>query len=226
VSPALLEIPDNTCGTEAETYILQATTSDALQRTINVISLWNDGSNETGKRPAMTIVELYRDEALYFTAVLNDSNSWMYSFSNLPEGSYKIKENEIPGYTVSYSVSGETVTVMHNLTEINGQQLPESTSFPTSVSDVNPEQENSSVSSSAEPSIQLMETARPIITAVPSGVPEPPVSQQNIEATETDLIDFNYSDNRNSKVMLLVGILGGAGILCAVAAIYLIRKMK
>ncbi len=71
-----------------------------------------------------------------------------------------------------------------------------------------------------------METAEPIITSVPSDIPEEPVSQQNVEATETDIIDFNHSDNRNSKVMLLVGILGGAGILCAVVAIYLIRKMK
>ena len=225
ISPVLVEKADNSDGTTVETYISQATASDTLQRTINVVSLWDDGSNAAGKRPAMTIVELYRDEALYFTAVLNDSNSWMYSFSNLPEGSYKIKENEIPDYTVSYSVTGETVTVMHSLTEIDGQQFQNPTSIQTSASNEYTEPENYAASSSTPvPEVQATEITEP--TTMPSPVPEQAVHQQSTEVDERELSGLSSSDRQNSKVMLLVGILGGAGLLCAVAAIYLIRKMK
>ena len=225
ISPVLVEKADNSDGTTVETYISQATASDTLQRTINVVSLWDDGSNAAGKRPAMTIVELYRDEALYFTAVLNDSNSWMYSFSNLPEGSYKIKENEIPDYTVSYSVTGETVTVMHSLTEIDGQQFQNPTSIQTSASNEYTEPENYAASSSTPvPEVQATEITEP--TTTPSHVSEQAVHQQSTEVDERELSGLSSSDRQNSKVMLLVGILGGAGLLCAVAAIYLIRKMK
>ena len=225
ISPVLVEKADNSDGTTVETYISQATASDTLQRTINVVSLWDDGSNAAGKRPAMTIVELYRDEALYFTAVLNDSNSWMYSFSNLPEGSYKIKENEIPDYTVSYSVTGETVTVMHSLTEIDGQQFQNPTSIQTSASNEYTEPENYAASSSTPvPEVQATEITEP--TTTPSPVSEQAVHQQSTEVDERELSGLSSSDRQNSKVMLLVGILGGAGLLCAVAAIYLIRKMK
>ena len=225
ISPVLVEKADNSDGTTVETYISQATASDTLQRTINVVSLWDDGSNAAGKRPAMTIVELYRDEALYFTAVLNDSNSWMYSFSNLPEGSYKIKENEIPDYTVSYSVTGETVTVMHSLTEIDGQQFQNPTSIQTSASNEYTEPENYAASSSTPvPEVQATEITEP--TTTPSHVSEQAVHQQSTEVDERELSGLSSSDRQNSKVMLLVGILGGAGFLCAVAAIYLIRKMK
>ena len=225
ISPVLVEKTDNSDGTTVETYVSQATDSDTLQRTINVVSLWDDGSNAAGKRPAMTIVELYRDEALYFTAVLNDSNSWMYSFSNLPEGSYKIKENEIPDYTVSYSVTGETVTVMHSLTEIDGQQFQNPTSIQTSASNEYTEPENYAASSSTPvPEVQATEITEP--TTTPSPVSEQAVHQQSTEVDERELSGLSSSDRQNSKVMLLVGILGGAGLLCAVAAIYLIRKMK
>ena len=225
ISPVLVEKADNSDGTTVETYISQATASDTLQRTINVVSLWDDGSNAAGKRPAMTIVELYRDEALYFTAVLNDSNSWMYSFSNLPEGSYKIKENEIPDYTVSYSVTGETVTVMHSLTEIDGQQFQNPTSIQTSASNEYTEPENYAASSSTPvPEVQATEITEP--TTTPSPVSEQAVHQQSTEVDERELSGLSSSDRQNSKLMLLVGILGGAGLLCAVAAIYLIRKMK
>ncbi len=225
ISPVLVEKADNSDGTTVETYISQATASDTLQRTINVVSLWNDSSNAAGKRPAMTIVELYRDEALYFTAVLNDSNSWMYSFSNLPEGSYKIKENEIPDYTVSYSVIGETVTVMHSLTEMDGQQFQNPTSIQSSASNEYTEPENSAATSSTPvPEVQATEITEP--TTMPSPVPEQAVHQQSTEVDERELSGLSSSDRQNSKVMLLVGILGGAGLLCAVAAIYLIRKMK
>ena len=227
ISPVLVEKPDNSDGTIAETYISQTTVSDALQRTITVVSLWNDSSNAAGKRPAMTIVELYRDEALYFTAVLNDSNSWMYSFSNLPEGSYKIKENEIPDYTVSYSVSGETVTVMHSLTAIDGQQFPIPPSIQPSDSNDSTEPENyPSALFTPLPAVQTTEITEPTTTPSPAAVPEQTVQQQSNEADETESSGLSSTDRQNTKVMLLVGMLGGAGLLCAAAAIYLIRKMK
>ena len=223
VSPVMAEKPDNAI----ETYISKTDLSETEQRTINVVSLWNDNSDAAGKRPEMTIVELYRDGALYFTAVLNSSNGWMYSFSNLPEGSYKIKENEIPDYTVSYSVSGETVTAMHNLSGGNGQQLQVSTNTPSPVSTAYPGWENSSADmASPKPTMQSTETTEPETAPIPAAAPEQVALQQNPETDKTDLSEFSSSDRQSSKLMLLVGILGGAGILCAVVAVYLIRKMK
>jgi hypothetical protein len=172
----------------------------------------------------MTIIELYRDGALYFTAVLNSSNDWMYSFNNLPEGNYKIKENEIPDYTVSYSVSGETVTVMHTLNGGNVQQLPVSTNMPSPVS--TQYSDSASVAASPEPVLQPGEAVEPTTVPTTAGVPEQAVPQQNAQIDENNLSEFVSSDKQSSNLMLLVGILGGAGVLCAAVAVYLIRKMK
>ena len=224
VSPVMVEIPDSSVVTTAETYVSQTNPTDTLQRGINVVSLWNDNSDAAGKRPTMTIIELYRDGALYFTAVLNSSNDWMYSFNNLPEGNYKIKENEIPDYTVSYSVSGETVTVMHTLNGGNVQQLPVSTNMPSPVS--TQYSDSASVAASPEPVLQPGEAVEPTTVPTTAGVPEQAVPQQNAQIDENNLSEFVSSDKQSSNLMLLVGILGGAGVLCAAVAVYLIRKMK
>ena len=65
-----------------------------------------------------------------------------------------------------------------------------------------------------------------LLSVIPAAAPEQVALQQNPETDKTDLSEFSSSDRQSSKLMLLVGILGGAGILCAVVAVYLIRKMK
>ena len=227
ISPITTEIIDKPGNTAAETNVTQTDSSGTEQRTINVVSLWNDNSNAAGKRPAMTIVELYRDDALYFTAVLNDTNGWMYSFNNLPEGNYKIKENEIPDYTVSYSVSGETVTAMHTLSDVSGQQMPGSTNIPSQASASYPREEDSSPGTALqEPEMQPTETVEPTAVLTPVTAPEQAVHQQNTETDKTKLSEVPGSDRQSSRLMLLVGILGGAGILCIAVAVFLIRKKR
>ena len=227
VVPIAAAVPDNASEATVEAHFSQTNTSENTQRMINVVSLWNDSSDAAGKRPTMTIVELYRDDALYFTAVLNSSNGWMYSFSNLPEGNYKIRENEVPDYTVSYSVSGETVTVMHTLAGGSGQQLPVSAEPSSPASTVYPgEESHSSNVNMPEPTTDPAGTAGPESTPAPAVAAEQTSDQQDTGASETDLNELSNADRHNSSLMLLVGILGGAGILCAVTAVYLIRKMR
>ena len=225
ILPVLAEMSDNIVELTTETDGVHADTSETFQRTINVVSLWNDNADFDGKRPTMTIVELYRNDALYFTAVLNSSNNWMYSFGSLPEGNYKIKENEVQDYTVSYSVSGDTVTIIHTLSGVSEYQITQPAYTPPAVT-TTPNGENSfSPVPSSNPTVQPVGTSEPIRHPGPSDIPEV-INQQDYNTGESNIDDLNSSSRNSVNTMLLVGILGGAGIICAIVAIILLKKMR
>ena len=77
-----------------------------------------------------------------------------------------------------------------------------------------------------EPTTDPAGTAGPESTPAPAVAAEQTSDQQDTGTSETDLNELSNADRHNSSLMLLVGILGGAGILCAVTAVYLIRKMR
>ena len=116
---------------------------------------------------------------------------------------------------------------MHSLTAIDGQQFPIPTSIQPSDSNDSTEPENyPGALFTPVPAVQTTEITEPTTTPSPAAVPEQTVQQQSNEADETESSGLSSTDRQNTKVMLLVGMLGGAGLLCAAAAIYLIRKMK
>jgi hypothetical protein len=84
--------------------------------TINftVTKIWNDTDNQDGKRPENIIIQLLADGEKYDEVVLNESNNWTSTFTNLPEYvdgkqiKYKILEESVPGgYDVTYGTVDE-----------------------------------------------------------------------------------------------------------------------
>ena len=93
---------------------------------MTVTKVWADNSNETGDRPeSVTVVLLRNGEETAMTAVLSASNSWSYTFKDLPkeDGSgkaydYSVKEQEIEGYTAFYSGSAVSGFVITNVKKL------------------------------------------------------------------------------------------------------------
>lgn len=90
---------------------------------ITVNKVWsNDKVNE---RPSSVTVALYNGETVYDTVVLSSANGWTYHWEELDaEGDWQVVEINIPkGYTPSYSVSGNVVTITNTASLIQTGQL-------------------------------------------------------------------------------------------------------
>lgn len=91
--------------------------------TITAEKVW---SNDKGKsRPTSVTVTLYNGSTAYQTVQLNASNHWRYTWNNLDaSGNWQVTEINIPnGYTPSYHVSGNVVTITNTATLIQTGQL-------------------------------------------------------------------------------------------------------
>ena len=75
-------------------------------KNIEVLKEWNDDYNRDGLRPGSVTVDLYANNVLKDTVVINASN-WRYTFNNLPVYSngnkinYTIQERSVNGYTTT-----------------------------------------------------------------------------------------------------------------------------
>ena len=227
ISPIPIEVEDTPSESITVISDVQPDTAENVQRDIQVVSLWNDNMDAEGKRPSMTIVELYRNDALYFTAVLNSSNDWMYTFSSLPEGTYKIKEGVIPEYRASYSVSGDTVTIMHTISVTGVQQEYAPSAMQPLASALPQKTENNTTV--VDEQILPVQTSGVTETPAPSSAAQEQsqlfTETEEYQADDTTLEEIRKSDSSLSLV-ILIGILGTAGIVCTIIAICLIRKMK
>ena len=75
-----------------------------------VTKVWSDNNNQYGVRPSSVTVTLYRDNNVFNSQTLSASNNWSYTWNNLvtkesngTTHDYKIVENTVPGYTLSYN---------------------------------------------------------------------------------------------------------------------------
>ncbi|MBR3113036.1 MAG: Cna B-type domain-containing protein, partial [Methanobrevibacter sp.] len=75
-------------------------------KNITVKKVWDDNNNQDGVRPLNVTVVLLADTVEYKRTVLNESNNWTFTFTNLPvrrDGkniTYDIEEIEVENYTV------------------------------------------------------------------------------------------------------------------------------
>ena len=102
--------------------------------TYKITKSWDDLDNNDGVRPASVTVRLKADGVEIASQVLNESNGWTYTFTNLPkykQGSvgvliqYTIVEDEVEGYDASFTdiVSDKTTTAIENT--ITNKHTPE-----------------------------------------------------------------------------------------------------
>jgi hypothetical protein len=84
--------------------------------TMHVQKIWKD--NSSSSRPASVTVMLFKDGEKYDEVVLNEKNSWYYTWSNLdPNSRWQLGEVSVPsGYTVLTETEGSTFVVTNTLT--------------------------------------------------------------------------------------------------------------
>ena len=74
-----------------------------------VYKVWDDDDDDSGDRPESIEVQLLQNGKVYKEVTLSEDNNWTYSWTDLPEATYKIVEKSVPsGYKLSVSRSGST----------------------------------------------------------------------------------------------------------------------
>lgn len=121
--PSLIELnEDNKSGT-SWTYDLTSLpklkvlpASTLIKSSYNVKKEWINDNEEV--RPEYVTAVLYRNGVEYSTAVLNEQNSWQYTWKELPQtADWKIEEKNVPsGYEVTYKESNDIVTITNTYT--------------------------------------------------------------------------------------------------------------
>ena len=207
-----------------------ATSGDLETKNIEVIALWSDNANAAGKRPQYTIVELYRNDALYTSAALSAANDWTYVFHNLTGGNYQIREDAVSDYSVSYSVNGSTVSIAHSYIGAPVQNIqtpaPTATPFYTQQYVTTPAPTSAPTPAPAPATIPPTATRTPVRTPVPSAEPSLAAASPSavpVPANPDEPI-FSKEGQRGPSLGIWVAVLGAAGLICAAAAIVVIRK--
>ena len=91
---------------------------------LTVKKVWS--GDDAAKRPESVTVTLYNGSKVYDTVRLSAANNWTYTWNDPnADGDWQVAETNIPkGYTPSYRVSGDTVTITNTRTLIQtGQQI-------------------------------------------------------------------------------------------------------
>lgn len=88
------------------------------QTEYSVVKLWKDIDN-VEKRPQQVEVEIYKDNALWGTEVLNSSNNWKYSWQADADASvWSVVEKDVPeGYSVSVSENNGEFSIINTYKE-------------------------------------------------------------------------------------------------------------
>ncbi|MEE0954801.1 MAG: Cna B-type domain-containing protein, partial [Eubacterium sp.] len=117
----------------ADPVVGTATFANSSFKNITVTKQWVDNNNADKNRPTSITVELLKNEkASGSSAVLNDNNSWTYTWTNLPakedgkDIAYSVKETSVPsGYksTVTGSeTDGYSIKNVEETTSVSGNK--------------------------------------------------------------------------------------------------------
>lgn len=98
-SPVIIEVG---AGKEVEIFA-KLQDPQYLSVEFDVKKVWVGDENNMSARPDEITVELYRDDEVYDSVVLSESNGWKYSWDNLPGGFkwHTVERNVPAGYNVS-----------------------------------------------------------------------------------------------------------------------------
>ena len=101
-------IQDNTYGDKSNTVTVKP------NRKFTVTKTWND--NDSFRRPREVTVHLYKNGVdTGLVAVLNDSNNWQYTFTDLGEGEYTAKEDPVTKYFAKIYRPNDDITNIENV---------------------------------------------------------------------------------------------------------------
>lgn len=84
----------------------------------SVHKVWKGDENALGSRPKSVKIEIMRDDDLWKTVILQESNNWAYEWTSEPKYEWTVREVDIPGeYTVSYTKNQTSFTVENTYKE-------------------------------------------------------------------------------------------------------------
>jgi hypothetical protein len=84
---------------------------------MTVTKIWDDQNDNDGLRPDNITIKLSTTAYVTYTAVLDESNNWQYTFTDLPKYyygrliNYTISEMNIEGYTQNISKDSNNITI-------------------------------------------------------------------------------------------------------------------
>lgn len=92
---------------------------------LTVKKVWKGDEKIVKDHPDSVKITLFNGKEAVETVVLGDWNAWQYTWKDLsPDGDWSVIEVHVPGgYTPSYKVSGEVVTITNTATLIQTGQL-------------------------------------------------------------------------------------------------------
>ncbi len=77
-----------------------------------------------GTHPEAVVVTLYKDGEAVDGQLLNDANNWTYTWEELDsESEWTVKEEEVEGYTATYTTDGDHVTITNAPTPVADVEL-------------------------------------------------------------------------------------------------------
>ena len=122
-TPFLVTLPAET--EDGYVYDVNATPKTELAKLtdITIKKVWN--TDASSKATDSVTVNLLRGGKVVQTAVLNDSNNWQITYTDMPESdAYTIEEVDVPqGFTATYKQRGYVFTVTNTSTLIQTGQL-------------------------------------------------------------------------------------------------------
>lgn len=105
-------------------YEIEANPKTDIYKLIDIVikKEWNSHNNNI---PNKVEIELYNDNELIESIILNEENNWTYTFKNLRlSDKYNVKEVNVPkGYTPSYKVNDYVFTVTNTDTLADTGQI-------------------------------------------------------------------------------------------------------
>lgn len=203
-----------------EAPVQTAPEQQALQ-SITVTAQWLDDANAAKMRPNGTIVQLFRDGSLYFTASLSENNNWTYTFTNLNGGNYRVQESGVADYTQNYLVNGNTIAIQHTYIgpALQAQTFAEPQPGPSTMTPA--PQGGGETAATPVPAVQ---TATPAPTASPAGT-VPAQEQVPVTAPDGDGT-YNFSSHSTSNIITLAAIAAAGVAVIALATVILIKSNR
>ena len=122
-TPFLVTVPMENA--EGYVYAVNASpkTEVAKLTSITIKKVWN--TDASTKAPDSVTVQLLRDGKVVETAILDESNHWQITYTDMPESdAYSIKEVNVPkGFTATYKRKGYVFTVTNTSKLLQTGQL-------------------------------------------------------------------------------------------------------
>ena len=126
-SAILIEVSNKDVNVDTYPKFAYRTLSDETKN-YNVKKIWQNDENHPEGRSVSISVEIYRNDVMAETVVLDESNDWSYSWEDDSNSDWRVKEADVPeNYTVTYRSNETQIAIINTYQE----DVPEATTAST-----------------------------------------------------------------------------------------------